>query len=97
MIEYILMHNPNLKYIHYNDRFGDLIGSLDRLQPGDTDTIFVTVIAERGIGGSSAPGGDDWSTITRGTMIAVNLKKVKKWKFYEDYEEFCAEFIEAIL
>jgi hypothetical protein len=97
MIEYILMHNLNLKYIHYNDRFGDLIGSLDKLQPSDTDTIFVTVIAERGNSDGGFTSVNEWNTKSRGTMIAVNLKKVKKWKFYEDYEEFCAEFIEAIL
>ena len=38
-----------------------------------------------------------WQTSTRGAEIVIDLRKVKKWKFYEDYEEFGAEFFEAIL
>ena len=91
-IDYIAMHDKDVKYIHYEDKHGDLIGSINPLDTGE-DSVMVTVIAER----SNNPEMHEWSVLMRNTQIMVNLKKVKKWKFYENYEEFFAEFFEAIL
>ena len=86
------MHNKDHKYIYYKDHFGEMIGYLDITQPQDEDSVFITIIAEK-----LSPNREQWITTNRGTAMAVNLKKVNTWKFYEDYEEFCAEYIEAIL
>jgi len=84
------MYSKDRKYIYYVDKFGEVIGYVDKLQPADADSTFLTIIAER-------KKDKQWSNMNRNVMTAVNLKKTKKNKFYEDYEEFCAEFLEAIL
>ena len=85
--------NQDNKYIYYEDTFGAVIGYIDSLQPNDTDVIFVTIIAEKNLKDTEDP----WNIKQRNTNIAINLKKTKNWKYYGNYEEFCAEYIEAIL
>lgn len=84
------MHSNDYKYIHYEDRMGEAIGYIDELRAISEDTLFVSIIAERNKG-------KDWIKQLSGVVIVVDLKKVKKYKFYENYEEFCTAFLEAIL
>ena len=83
------MYNKNHKYLYCEDKFGSYLAHLEDLQPQDEDTVFVTIIAEKIK--------DRWSTALRGVIIAINLKKTKNWKFYDNCEEFCEEFLEAVL
>jgi hypothetical protein len=85
------MHNTDRKYIHVTDAFGEMLAYIDDYQPNAEDTVFGTVIAER------VKPEDEWQIENRNTMIAIVLNSKKKWKFYEDYEEFGAEFLDAIL
>lgn len=84
------MHNKSNQYIYVKDRMGEFIGYLDNLQPCSEDYAFVIIIAERNRNGQ-------WHSESRDIAMGVNLKKVAEYKCYEDYEDFFAEFIEAIL
>ena len=92
MGDYIAMHNKDRKYIYYEDRFGCVIGYVDDMDPKNEDLVQVTIIAEKT---RNSP--NRWITENRDTTIMQDLRRLKKWKFYEDYEEFGAEFFEAIL
>ena len=85
------MHNTNRQYIHVIDEFGEILAYIDDYQSNSEDVVFVHVIAER------AKSEDPWSDENRNTEIAIELNTKKKWKFYEDYEEFALEFFDAII
>ena len=86
----MLKSNKKIKYIYYEDQFGSVVGYIDDLQPNSEDQTMVSIIAER-------HGDGQWSSQTRDTVIMIDLRKTKKWKFYENHEEFFAEYFEAIL
>lgn len=84
------MHSNDYKYIHYEDKLGEAIGYIDPLRGISEDMLFIVLISEKNKG-------KDWVKQLPGIVIAVDLKKVKSHKFYDDYEEFCTKFLEAIL
>ena len=94
MVDNICMHNRDRKYIYFEDTLGVTIGYLANLHLSE-DTVMVNIIANKDLlnDGTLA----EWDVRDRGIEIAVDLRTKKKWKFYEDYEEFCADFVEAIL
>ena len=92
MIEYSDMRNKDRKYIYYEDQFGFVIGYIDDLNPNIEDLIQVTIIAEK-----TRESAGKWITEKRNITIMQDLRRLKRWKFYETYEEFGTDFFEAIL
>jgi hypothetical protein len=95
IIDYMSMYNKNRKYMYYEDKFGAMLCYIDSNQPTGEDTVFITIIAERSVNPDGMPG--KWDVSQRNTPLAIDLKKVTKKEFYEDYEEFCEKYWEAIL
>ena len=89
------MYNKDRKYLYYEDKFGATICYIDKNQPISEDIVFVIIIAEKYYNSNEQL--KKWDISHRDTQIAVNLSKVKNWKFYENYEEFFEMFWEAVL
>ena len=88
------MYNKNRKYMYYEDKFGVMLCYVDAQQPVSEDTVFITIIAEKPIKDGVY---GDWDATRRDMPLAVELRKVYKKEFYENYEEFCEKYWEAIL
>ena len=88
------MHNKDRKYVYYEDKFGATIGYLNTLNMSE-DSVMVNIIACKDIRGDGTLA--EWNVNHLGVEILVDFRTKTKWKFYEDYEEFCADFVEAIL
>jgi hypothetical protein len=93
--DYIDVYNKNYKYLYYEDKFGATICYIDKNQPTNKDTIFVTIIAEKYYDSEKHLG--QWDVSQKNSQIAVNLEKTTNWKYYENYEEFFELFWDAIL
>ena len=79
------------KYIYFQDSIGEVIGYVDKKQPGNKspDIVFITLISHNP--------GTGWVSGLRYSTMAVDLRKTTKHQIFESYEEFCAQFFEAIL
>lgn len=88
MVDYIYMSIKDAKYIYCEDKNGAIIGYIT-IHEFNIDQITVTLIAARDNTG--------WDVSCRNTEIMIDLRKVKKWKLYDSYEEFFEEFFEIIL
>lgn len=85
------MLSESAKYIYIKDCMGELLGSV--APPFSIDCVFLKIIAVKSVGDT------EWDKDTRGTDLAVRLKGYKGyvWRLYDDYQEFCEEFFDAIL
>lgn len=85
------MLSEDAKYIYVKDDMGELIGTV--IPPFECDCVFLKVISMKKLHDT------EWEDSARGVDMAMRLKSNKKhlWKLYDDYQEFCEEFFDAIL
>lgn len=89
------MHKSDVKFIYYEDKYGATLGYTDKIRSGVEDILIIVIIADRNrLSGDTF---SEWDIGRRDSDCAVDLRKIKKYKLYENYEEFFEEYFEAIL
>ena len=95
IFNYIYMHDNGSKYVYIKDSFGELIGSCLTSSgcalPSTGDTIFIIAIAQK------LKGCIEWDASVRNVDMGIRLQKSECVKLYDNHEQFCEEFFDAIL